>query len=46
MWLSYNDPRYLAQRHGIEGCDEVLNKVEAALASFAGAATADQAAGE
>lgn len=46
VWLTYNDPWYLAQRHGIEGCDEVLNKVEAALANFARAATADQASGE
>lgn len=41
VWLTYNDPGYLARRHGIEGCDEVLNKVEAALANFARAATTE-----
>lgn len=38
-WLGYNDPEYLKSRHGIEGCDEVLEKVKGALASFAKAAT-------
>ncbi len=39
VWLAYNDPAYLAQRHGIEGCDEVLKKVSGALGKFAAAAT-------
>jgi uncharacterized protein (DUF302 family) len=26
-WLGYNDPGYLATRHGLEGCDQVLGKV-------------------
>ncbi|GAM59241.1 putative inner membrane or exported protein [Vibrio ishigakensis] len=39
VWLSYNDPMYLKQRHQIEGCDEVLNKVSKALANFAKVAT-------
>ncbi len=39
VWLSYNDPAYLASRHGIEGCDEVLKKVTGALGNFAAAAT-------
>ncbi|GAM75409.1 inner membrane or exported protein [Vibrio ishigakensis] len=39
VWLSYNDPMYLKQRHQIEGCDEVLNKISKALANFAKAAT-------
>ncbi|GAM68297.1 inner membrane or exported protein [Vibrio sp. JCM 19236] len=39
VWLSYNDLRYLKQRHQIEGCDEVLNKVSKALANFAKVAT-------
>lgn len=39
VWLGYNDPAYLAQRHGIEGCDEVLKKVSGALGKFAAAAT-------
>lgn len=40
VWLSYNDPAYLASRHSIEGCDVVLKKVTGALAKFAAAATA------
>ncbi len=39
VWLSYNDPSYMAQRHGITGCVEVVNKVENALKNFAHAAT-------
>lgn len=27
VWVSYNSPDYLAQRHGIEGCDENLSKI-------------------
>ncbi|PHQ25059.1 hypothetical protein CLH62_11950 [Marinobacter guineae] len=38
-WLGYNDPDYLKSRHGIEGCDPVLEKVSGALAGFAKAAT-------
>ncbi len=41
VWLSYNDPRYLAKRHNIKKCDEVLNKIANALSSFAKAATAE-----
>ena len=40
VWLSYNDPAYLAERHDIEGCDEVITKIENALGNFAKAATA------
>jgi len=39
VWLSYNDPNYLAQRHGLTGCAEVIKKVEKALSNFATAAT-------
>ena len=39
VWLSYNDPEYLAKRHKIKGCGEVLNKVAKALNNFAMAAT-------
>ena len=39
VWLSYNDPTYLNQRHGLEACAEVLEKVSGALANFAKAAT-------
>jgi uncharacterized protein (DUF302 family) len=39
VWLSYNDPNYLVERHGITGCDEVIKKIEKALSNFAKAAT-------
>ena len=38
-WLTYNDPEYLAERHEIKGCDEVLKKVAKALHNFSMAAT-------
>lgn len=38
--VTYNDPAYLAQRHGITGCSAVLKKMTKALAGFAAAATA------
>ena len=39
VWLGYNDPDYLKQRHSIAGCDEVLEKITGALNAFAKAAT-------
>ena len=39
VWLGYNDPEYLKQRHSIGGCDEVIEKIDGALAGFAKAAT-------
>lgn len=39
VWLTYNDPQYLAKRHHIEGCDAILSKVSQALSNFAKAAT-------
>ncbi len=38
--VTYNDPRYLAQRHGVEGRDEVVMMISNALAGLVGAATA------
>ncbi|HHG3358531.1 TPA: DUF302 domain-containing protein [Vibrio parahaemolyticus] len=37
-WLAYNDPMYLKQRHHIEGCDEVLNKISGVLSNLINAA--------
>lgn len=34
VWLVYNDPRYLARRHGLEGVDDVLAKIAQALDAF------------
>ena len=39
-WLAYNDPAYLAKRHNVSGCDEVIKKITGALGKFSGAATA------
>ena len=38
VWLSYNDPNYLAKRHAIKDC-AVVNKIVNALGNFAKAAT-------
>ena len=38
VWLSYNNPDYLADRHAIKGCQQVLGKVRTALNNFATAA--------
>jgi uncharacterized protein (DUF302 family) len=36
VWITYNDPHYLAQRHNItESCAETIAKVEKALSSIA-----------
>ncbi|UAB69180.1 DUF302 domain-containing protein [Vibrio sp. SCSIO 43132] len=38
-WLSYNNPDYLNERHGLEDCAKVIGKVKQALGNFAKAAT-------
>ena len=38
VWLTYNNPRYLASRHEMVGCQEVLEKVQKALNNLANAA--------
>lgn len=39
VWFAYNDPKYIAQRHNITGCDDVIDKISKALHNFAQAAT-------
>ncbi len=39
VWFSYNDPKYIAKRHNITECAEVLKKIENALGNFAKMAT-------
>jgi hypothetical protein len=39
VWLGYNEPQWLAQRHGIEGAEGVTGKVDAALRGLAAGAT-------
>jgi uncharacterized protein (DUF302 family) len=38
VWITYNAPGYLQQRHNISGCEELLKKLEAALGGMAKAA--------
>jgi len=40
VFLGFNDPAYLKNRHSTEACDEVFNKVSGALTNFANAAAA------
>lgn len=40
VYLGYNDPAHLKERHATEGCDQVFEKVSGALGNFAKAATA------
>jgi uncharacterized protein (DUF302 family) len=43
-WLAYNDPRWLAQRHGVDaGLDQTLHAMADALAAVAKEATAASA---
>ncbi|MEH6454156.1 MAG: DUF302 domain-containing protein, partial [Psychromonas sp.] len=39
VWLSYNDPQYLENRHLIEGCDPVITKISNVLSMLSKAAT-------
>ena len=38
VWISYNDPAYLKKRHQISGCEDVISKIEKALAGITKAA--------
>ncbi|MFO7938730.1 MAG: DUF302 domain-containing protein [Bacteroidales bacterium] len=37
-WISYNDPRHLKKRHDLSNCEEVITKIEKALAGIVKAA--------
>ena len=39
VWLSYNNPAFLVDRHRLPGCEAVIKKVSGALGNFAAAAT-------
>lgn len=39
VWISYNNPRYLGKRHKISNCEEVILKIEKALAGISRAAS-------
>ena len=38
VWISYNNPRYLEKRHNISDCEDVISKIEKALAGISRAA--------
>lgn len=40
--MTYNDPYYVANRHGIEGQGEILKKISMALAKLTATATGSQ----
>ncbi|NDY72314.1 DUF302 domain-containing protein [Desulfobacter hydrogenophilus] len=39
VWISYNDPRYIEKRHNITDCEEIILKMEKALAGIAKSAS-------
>jgi uncharacterized protein (DUF302 family) len=39
VWFSYNNPEYIKERHQIQGCDKVINKISNVLSSLSNAAT-------
>lgn len=41
VWLSYNNPKYLKERHDIKGCDIALDKVSNVLNTLALATVAE-----
>lgn len=40
VWLAYNDPVYIAHRHGIDDRSEIINKISGALDKLTQAAVA------
>ena len=38
VWLSYNDPKYIAKRHGIKDRDDIVKKMSGALDKLSGIA--------
>ena len=40
-WLSYNEPAWLAQRHGLSGVETAIGNLTAALSALAKEATAE-----
>jgi len=38
VWLSYNNPEYIKQRHNIQGCDKVIAKIANILSTLTQAA--------
>ena len=34
VWLSYNNPEYIKERHNIQGCDKVISKISKVLSAL------------
>lgn len=41
VWLSYNNPKALKERHGIKGCDQLVTKISHVLGRLSEAATSE-----
>src|SRR5207253_8158229 len=41
-WLSYNEPRWIAQRHGVANAEQVVSNMAAALSAISRTATNTQ----
>jgi len=39
VWLTYNDPQYLMERHDLEGCEMILDRIGQVLGDIAQQAT-------
>lgn len=39
VWLGFNAPQFLTERHGVDQCEEVIEKIQNALTRFAESAT-------
>jgi uncharacterized protein (DUF302 family) len=42
VWLSFNNPQYIKERHGLKGCDKVIKKISTLLENLSITATTIQ----
>ena len=41
VWISYNNPEYIKERHNLEGCDKAINKISKVLKGLTNAAASN-----
>ena len=41
VWITYNSPQFLRDRHTISGCDKIIAQLEKALASISQSASTE-----
>jgi len=41
VWVSYNNPEYIKERHNVEGCDEAIMKISKVLSALSMAAASE-----